>query len=43
MHQLLAHPEQLKEMGWAGREMVERDFNNHILHPRLLELLHAAA
>ena len=39
----LARPEQLGPMGRAGRDIVERDFNNQILHPRLVEYLHAAA
>jgi colanic acid/amylovoran biosynthesis glycosyltransferase len=43
MRQLLATPARLEAMGRAGREIIVRDFNNHTLHPRLLELLHAAA
>lgn len=43
MHRLLAYPELLDKMGRTGRNIVERDFNNHILHHRLLELLYAAA
>jgi colanic acid/amylovoran biosynthesis glycosyltransferase len=40
--ELLDHPERISDMGHAGRQMIERQFNNHIQHPRLLELLHAA-
>lgn len=40
---LLASPDRLARMGRAGRAIVESEFNNHILHPRLVELLHAAA
>ena len=43
MRRLLAQPARLEAMGRAGRDIVLRDFNNHTLHPRLLELLHAAA
>lgn len=43
MRQLLSHPDALEAMGRAGRDIVARDFNNRILHPRLVELLHAAA
>jgi colanic acid/amylovoran biosynthesis glycosyltransferase len=43
MLQLLAQPERLGTMGRAGRDMIERQFNNNTLHPRLVELLHAAA
>jgi colanic acid/amylovoran biosynthesis glycosyltransferase len=39
---LLASPARLGTMGRAGREIVERDFNIHKLHPRLVELLNAA-
>jgi colanic acid/amylovoran biosynthesis glycosyltransferase len=43
IHRLVRHPDQLGPMGRAGRDIVERDFNNHLLHPRLVEFLHAAA
>jgi hypothetical protein len=43
MRRLLSDPARLEAMGRAGRDIVVRDFNNHILHPRLVELLHAAA
>jgi colanic acid/amylovoran biosynthesis glycosyltransferase len=40
---LARSPERLADMGRAGRATVERDFNTNSLHPRLVELLHAAA
>lgn len=43
MRRLLADPARLEAMGRGGRAIVVREFNNQILHPRLVELLHAAA
>jgi len=43
IRRLLEQPARLDAMGRAGRDIVVRDFNNHTLHPRLVELLHAAA
>jgi colanic acid/amylovoran biosynthesis glycosyltransferase len=43
LRSLLQSPEQLTAIGRAARTVVEQRFNNHMLHPRLLELVHAAA
>ena len=43
IRRLLEQPARLDSMGRAGRDIVVRDFNNHTLHPRLVELLYAAA
>lgn len=43
LEQLLQQPDRLEAMGRAGRARIEQSFNNHTLHPRLVELLHAVA
>lgn len=43
MQRFLDRPGRVAEMGRAGRKTIESRFNNNVLHPRLLEILHAAA
>ena len=43
MQRFLDRPGRAAEMGRAGRNTIESRFNNNVLHPRLLEMLHAAA
>ncbi len=43
LRRLREDPRLMERLCRGGRSTVERSFNSHILHPRLLELLHAAA